>query len=71
MRFTLFMVFYERWLFFAEAKCYATMVTRTKVAHLVGIFVERWLFFAEAKHVVSTYYTDNRDETRVHCLYPS
>ena len=33
-------------------------------AHLVGIFVERWLFFAEAKHVVSTYYTDNTDETR-------
>jgi len=35
------------------------------LAHLVGIFVERWLFFAEAKHVVSTYYTDNRDETRL------
>ena len=35
------------------------------LAHLVGIFVERWLFFAEAKHVVSTYYTDNRDETQL------
>ena len=35
------------------------------LAHLVGIFVERWLFFAEAKHVVSIYYTDNRDETRL------
>ena len=40
------------------------MLSIALFAHLVGIFVERWLFFAEAKHVVSTYYTDNRDETR-------
>ena len=41
------------------------MLSIALFAHLVGIFVERWLFFAEAKHVVSTYYTDNRDETRL------
>ena len=40
------------------------MLSIALFAHLVGIFIERWLFFAEAKHVVSTYYTDNRDETR-------
>ena len=40
------------------------MLSIALFAHLVGIFVERWLFFAEAKHVVSTYYTDNTDETR-------
>ena len=40
------------------------MLSIAMLAHLVGIFVERWLFFAEAKHVVSTYYTDNTDETR-------
>ena len=45
------------------------MLSIALFAHLVGIFVERWLFFAEAKHVVSTYYTDNRDETQP--FYPS
>ena len=41
------------------------MLSIALFAHLVGIFVERWLFFAEAKHVVSTYYTGNRDDTRL------